>query len=882
MNTPAVRSLTMNARNGTIVSASKHRRYLPFLVCLVILVFSLITAGVARADEQSTASSAGSGIASTGTFGVFADHINLQLFNAQQLLNLPTNTKNYYFTIPEGVTLGSSCTLSLTITSSDTLINDLSAISVDVNENRVDTIPINSIGANGNGTWSVNIPVDYLKVGAINSLAITTTQRSIEGDCADIDNPSNWVTLETSSYLDLRIKAYPALRLDTVFSTFYDSILSGSDLSTRFVLPQGGNSSALYSGALTIASAAGAYKPSAATIDFSAVEGSSIGSALHSIFVGWESDWASLFNVDPTQTLTAGQGYLKVAGTTSPTGSSRLLVSGADDTGVLRAAGLVSSVDYLSRLSGDSSVATSDINNATHLETNSNGVYTFENLGYDTLSLAGAFHQTATFSITQPSSTQCGSNSTITINFSHSKALQADKSLLTVKINGVAIDSVQLTDSNAVDGSITVSIPEEARDMTTIPLEVDVYNYIGKVDCSKNYYDVAWTVIKNSSSVYFDPTDLVLNPRLDEFLKFNLWKQTSSSKLIMRSNGLTDSALDLAVRAGQENVTAFGVVSEDLTAPVSELDKSNNIIYVGSESELASLPQEVQSALTVAPQGNGTFSIASNAPFIDETLRSKIIFQVIRSPWDYDKYIYVIAYPDGGEGNLAQILRDGTLLSSLTGTISCVDTDGTISSYDATTNTSGEEAPLSYATLSYKVQKMFGVSLWFLIAGIIVLILLLILFISLIRKRRQFEHMERKMKQMNKEFDEERAAATGIEGLSARSQNEKSPTNALTEGVVPEKSSYHEITSQATDTDRTKPSDGYLDNKSDAVESAESDSSVAFQTQEDALEEEDIVIAAGVLDDDTWGKETSELTQDSERKDLKKKAKKNKKKNSEK
>lgn len=760
----------MTTQTNTSESRTRNDRCLLLgliLVLYTILVLSFSPMGFAQAEEitssqqesdavvtqsEQSLESAMDELVSEDTFGVFNDHIKLQLFDSQQLLNLPTNTAYYYFSIPLGMTLGSG-TLNLRVTSSDTLIDELSAISVDINGNRIDTVPINSIGTNGNGWWVLEIPAEYLKVGATNELSLTTAHRSIEGDCADIDNPSNWVGIEASSFFDVQVVSYPKFTLSNVFNVFYDSVLAGGTLSGEFVLAQGSENTLLYDGALTLASAAGTYKTDANNINFCSRTGISEEVSSHSIFLGWEDDWASLFPDRQLHELTMGQGYLEAGGTSDAPGVSQLLISGADDEGFARAVALAATPTYFKQLSGTSTTVTSDVSESKQLELSEDGVYSFEDLGFDTVSLAGAFHQTASFTITQPNNVQCGPSSTITIKFNHSKALQADRSLLTVKINDVEIDSIQLSDSNATDGSITVTIPEEARNKTTIRVTVDVYNYIGKIDCSKDYYDVAWTVIESTSSVFFDPSDMRLRPRLSEFLQFNLWRETPDSKMVLRSHDLSDAALSLAVRVGQKNATSFDFESKSLDDPFTEVDKENNIIYLGSVSQ-SSLPDEIQNSLAVVPQSDGTFRIAEGAPFINETLVGKVIFQVIRSPWNYDKYIYVITYPDGNENLAAEILQDGDMINSFSGTISCVDSDGTISSYDAFANMEGENAPLSLETVKYKVYERFGIPLWWLVGGVVLLLVLVFLIIRLARRRAQFKQMEQKMKEANEEIEE--------------------------------------------------------------------------------------------------------------------------------
>lgn len=754
--------MIMQKRSGVSVFADRSPVFSWLgLIFLAVLVSVCLGGGTAWAEEDASSTDSSvervdvaadpthDGGIFQGVFGVFGDHVKLQLFDNQQLLGLPVNTASYYFKIPEETMLGAA-TLSLDIGSSDTLIDERSSISIDVNGNRIETVPIKSIGTDGNGTLTLDLPLEYLRVGEVNALTFTTAQRSIEGDCADMDNPSNWVAIEDSSFLDLKVTAFPPFDFSDAYDMLYDSMFSGLGLGARFMLSDEGNRYLLQSSALDLACAAGAYKTDARFVDFTTDADPEVSSPGGFVFVGWQDDWVGRFNAKVLNNLASGQGYLETAGGTSSSDAPRLLVAGSDADGLDRAVALASSPGYLEQVSGTSTIVTSDIPAAKPPELSENGVYTFEDLGYDTISLAGAFHQQTTYNVTQPNNMACGPASTVTINFSHSKALQADRSLLTVKIDDTEIDSIQLSDSNAVDGSITVAIPEEARDRATIKITVEVYNYIGKIDCSKDYYDVAWTVIQGSSSVFFDPSDLRLRPRLSDFLGFNLWKETPDSMVVLRSDGLSDTALDIAARVGQKNATSLDFDSASLGTPIRDVDKDNDAIYLGSVSNMQ-LPQEIEDALDVIPRSNGTFKVVDGVPFMNETLSGKVVIQVIRSPWNYDKYIYVIVYPDGQEYLAKDVIQDRDVLDALNGTISTVDSEGVVSSFDMFSGTEGEEAPLSLQTIQYKVYKQFGIPLWWLVGGVVLLILLVVLIIRLALRRSQFKKMEQKMKEANLE-----------------------------------------------------------------------------------------------------------------------------------
>lgn len=683
-------------------------------------------------------------VASDGhDFRVYGDHIDLQLFSEQQILNLPTSGVTYYFNIPEGISLTTPCVIDLYVTTSDTLIDELSSIGVSVNGEILETIPIRSIGDHGNGWWNIEIPLNSLEIGSMNSITFESHHRSIEGECADIDNPSNWVAFGTSSTFRMSVASYPECTLASFYPLFFDSVLANPDYAISFFTD---DTAASQGSALRSASALGAYKRYVGDIDLSLAQSMSTAN----ILVGSDSSWNSLFDNLDMSGMLAGQGYLATSGTIGD-GTSRLLVTGGSEAGLERAADLASHPGYMQQLIGNSTVVSSDIENEPEVfETNEDGIYTFEDMGYETTTLAGAFHQTASFDIVQPNNTQCGPASTVTINFSHSRALQADRSLLTVYIDDVAIDSVQLSDSNAVDGTITVAIPEESRENSMINVRVDVYNYIGKIDCSKDYYDVAWTVIDESSSVFLDPSDLAIRPKLSDMFAFNMWAETAESTVVVRTDNFNSAVLNSAMRIGQANNHVFDFTVEGAQDAVSELDKANNIVIIGSTSTI-NIPDEIAAEMDAVPQADGTYEISENVPFINETLNGKVVFQALRSPYNFDKYVYVVSHPDGKEDLALSALCEGDIFNALSGTIAAVGSDGVVWSYDSFIGSTGEEAPLSVELVQYKVQETLNIPLWVLIALVILVILIIILIVRLVLRRSQFKKMERRFKEVNGE-----------------------------------------------------------------------------------------------------------------------------------
>ena len=154
------------------------------------------------------------------------------------------------------------------MTAAETLIDDRSTVTLFLGNQQIATVRILDIVKKRGGMWVVPIPAKSLKTdGTLNELRIVTAQRTILGDCADIDNPANWVRLETTSRLNLDVLRMGDPVLGTALPYMFDKVNQGDRLAAEFILPSGENSD-VRSAMLTAASAIGAAYPSKSTVGF--------------------------------------------------------------------------------------------------------------------------------------------------------------------------------------------------------------------------------------------------------------------------------------------------------------------------------------------------------------------------------------------------------------------------------------------------------------------------------------------------------------------------------------------------------------------------------------------------------------------------------------
>jgi hypothetical protein len=425
------------------------------------------------------------------------------------------------------------------------------------------------------------------------------------------------------------------------------------------------------------------------------------------------------------------------------------LITGSTETGLRKAVSFMTNDVLVQQAAQDSLILNSTVSSSqkTFL-INKEGVYAFSDFGYQDLNLAGAFHQRAYFSFAQPQGVRSGKGSYLNVRFKHAQTLISDRSLLTVYIDGKPANSAKLTAANAEEGTLKVMIPEEALASPVIDVGIECYHYLGLIDCSKDYYDSAWTVINADSEIVLLPGDVMLQPVLKSFPYFypdqNIDEPAIAIGLGHPSGADLEAAVLLATRAGQNGGECYNwkIGQPD---DVDKVQKKLDMVFLGSYRDIR-LPEEIRKKLAVAPSANGQLEIKEGVALIPETLRNTVLFQVIRSPWDPMRRVYVVLYDQEADRNLLkQVLSDRSLLQTMDGQIALVDAHLNIQSlFDEETET--VRIPKSFADKVMEWERATHMPWWL---SLILSILIIAAFAALIRLRRvknEFAQAEKKMR----------------------------------------------------------------------------------------------------------------------------------------
>lgn len=710
-----------------------------FLIIVLIIPFSCV---FAEEDNSSSAS------------------YDIPIFKEDQKLSLPKNVGSYWFTVPKGFDIGDDCYVQLHFTFSNTLISTRSNITMLINDYPVETQWTYEIQKATSGWWNVKFPTSKLKVDSINEIKFQSNQRSIEGDCADIDNPSNWVVFHKDSKLHVTVNKYPDSLLSNFHLIYYDNFLKDNVLSTDFILPKNIDDNCK-AALLKTSSSIGKVSADKDNIDYGVFRESDTAAGKNKVFVGMYSAFANInnfFNPEDNK-LSKDEGYLSIRQQSGNIYNT--LVTGESKAGLNKAVDFMSDNSLLKQVAADSIKINSNLKYSPSIKpVNTSGVYKFSDFGYSDVNLQGAFHQKLDMSFIQPKGIQSQKGSYIDLKFKHSKVLDSDRSAMTVYINGMAVNSAKLTVANAEDGTLKINIPESALNLPEIKVSIECYNYLGKIDCSKDYYDSAWTVINCDSKLCLLSKETSIQPNLQKFPFFYTNYSDKDNQVAIgmwNTSNLFNLKISsiLATRIGQNTGEVFNWDLIKENGELTDKQKAMNMIFLGTYDDVK-IPENIKKQLAIAPSKNGNLDIKKEVNLIPEVLKNKVLFQVIRSPWDTSKRVYVILCDD----NIASLqllesaLSDRNILSKLDGQVTVIDANKKFQNINVKETGSVKVTKTLWEEIRYAEFKTH-LPWWMLMIILIVITVGIVMIIYLHRSKNEFKKKSEKLKRQEGFFYED-------------------------------------------------------------------------------------------------------------------------------
>lgn len=166
----------------------------------------------------------------------------------------------------------------------------------------------------------------------------------------------------------------------------------------------------------------------------------------------------------------------------------------------------------------------------------------------------------------------------------------------------------------------------------------------------------------------------------------------------------------------------------------------SDLVFLADKRD-AVLPKEIADALAITVK-DGKFVIQDETlDVIPEVLAGKAVVQVLRSPWNFYRMVYVLLY-DGKQGlsNLNELLAKRDYLNRMSGQLCLVGQDAQVQSFVVEPRSlREEEPPKTVETYVREAEAITGLPIWA-IAVIAVLLLLLVLQIVRLSRRKQDEY----------------------------------------------------------------------------------------------------------------------------------------------
>lgn len=592
---------------------------------------------------------------------------NIRMFTTDTVLNAPINELYYWLELRPGIN-PTRALLDLWYSCSETILRENSSITVSLNGRPLSSRRLFKEG-NGPTNWQVALPVELLKEG-FNEIKISTSQRSTENTCQDVDNKANWVVILNSSVVHLEQSIRKARLSDYPYP--FMNHLAGPPVQSVWYLkpePEAEHIEAM----LELAADWGKRLGGGSLERFRVSTGPPAeGGNQLLIGAGYPPE------TEPGKaTEEKSTGYLALR----PNGEGfyRLVIAGSGDEGLKKAVRALAT--DLIRQTEEDELFIRHVLPPEKQKQRREGErsLTLNDLGYSEIKLAGAFHQRTTITVRRPPGWAVGPGSYVQLYFRHSSLLNPSRSAVTIYVNGRPLKSLALNAGNAEKGELKAFIPRDELDKAEWNIEFAFYHDIGTADCSKKYEEVAWSVIEKETSVYLAPGKSYYVARWADFPYFDLGETGKSQRVALwlsehpSASELTLAAL-LAARVGQVygNGIEWKVYMGGKQFPKNE----HCLFVIARNNKLASIAEGIE-GLPIKPEAGGSFAISPDYHITPDYLEKNTICQVVGGK-DGALY-YIISSPDDeGIETLISIFSSPERMARLEGEVALVSREGRI------------------------------------------------------------------------------------------------------------------------------------------------------------------------------------------------------------
>ena len=425
-------------------------------------------------------------------------------------------SRSYDVTLPQTWAFSQPATLTILFSHSPSL-NSHSSLSVDWNDVRVGSTLLDSTNTD-NGSLQIEIPAGSMVAG-YNKLTLQFYMGIRDDFCEDFDNPAVWAVVHNTTSFNVSYSTTsPVLNLKTLPGYLIDpSPVQASQVT--LVLPSQPTAAELDAAALVSAKLGQFADWRALNLNVLSLNQLSTTPTGNLIFIGTAShlsaqnpslipEFSGAGDTLSMKGIDANSGVLWLQASPNDASSIWLSITGSSETGLQKAARGFATTSAFDRLSGQLGVIL-DTPAISQTATSPNLSYTLANLGYKDIVASGSRQQSSYITFPLQLVFDSQGEATFELNFSHSTALNPDRSSLDILVNNVPVSSVSLNSQNAQNATVDVKVPLRLLKLgsniitLTSNLQVNKSVSASTLYCTDKYYSDSWLTISPSSSLTF-------------------------------------------------------------------------------------------------------------------------------------------------------------------------------------------------------------------------------------------------------------------------------------------------------------------------------------------------------------------------------------------
>ncbi|MFD2331283.1 cellulose biosynthesis cyclic di-GMP-binding regulatory protein BcsB [Cohnella sp. GCM10020058] len=391
------------------------------------------------------------------------------LFNDDRTFKGNSASQDAYFEVGQGLVSAAGSYIDLFISHSNTLLSELSSLTVLVDDVPVDSIQLTTENANRT-EWRVGLPDANLKAG-YHKITLAAKLRSNNLICEDPDNPSSWLVVMSSSRIKLKLvpNGEPA-NLGNYPGPFV-ARGEADPIKAVLIVPDT-PSKAEFAAAARLSQYLAAQTSSGrllVPIFTESDAGEDLLASNNAIWIGGESRWkgAGVKLMTEGADAVARSSAQDSVGTDfiSLTPSSwnpvllQLVVSGSGDS-LIRAADILTHSALYRQLQGTSMPIPSTVEDSLQQAPETGNPYevSLADIGYNNLTVQNTAQGSVTVVYPIPGGWDLTDGATLRLKFTHSEAIAFHHSKATIRLNGTPVYSVELTKDTAKNGFLEVPL----------------------------------------------------------------------------------------------------------------------------------------------------------------------------------------------------------------------------------------------------------------------------------------------------------------------------------------------------------------------------------------------------------------------------------------